>query len=228
MNYGGVSRGRGTGLEAARHPLFFYTTADRQYHPDDLKVLLAQIDQVDLVSGFRQWQPVPAGLRGIGHVWRAFLRVVMGVKEAKKPCWLGWREERKRLLARLLFGLRVQDVHCAFRLFRREVFDRFPIQSDGAFAEVEVLAKANFLAWMSEEPVRYSPVAGRLGSIFRNGIEGTFLASVLAPGVLSARAAQRDRATKPGYGPGTGAGRGTDPERDAAKPFMNSPSQRHP
>jgi glycosyltransferase involved in cell wall biosynthesis len=146
-----------TGIAAARHRLFFYTTADRQYHPDDLKLMLDQIDQVDMVSGYRSWQPVPAWLRGVGFMWRAFLRVVMGVTEEKKPCWLGWPEERKRWLARLLFGLRVQDVNCAYRLFRREVLERFPIQSDGAFAQTELLAKANFLAWMSEVAVRYTP-----------------------------------------------------------------------
>jgi glycosyltransferase involved in cell wall biosynthesis len=156
-----TQRGFGTslraGVESARQPLLFYTTADGQYHPDDLKKLFEQIDQVDRVSGFRCWQSVPAWLRGVGAAWRAFVRVVMGVKEERKSCWLGWPEERQRLLARLLFGLRVQDVNCAFRLFRREVFDRFPIQSDGAFAQVEVLAKANFLAWMGEVAVRYTP-----------------------------------------------------------------------
>jgi glycosyltransferase involved in cell wall biosynthesis len=145
------------GIDAARHPLFFYTTADRQYQPADVKLLLDQIDQVDLVSGHRSWQPVPAWLRVIGLVWRVFLRVVMGVADEKKTCWLGWQEERKRFLVRLLFGLRSLDVNCSFRLFRREVFERFPIQCDGAFAQVEVLAKANFLAWLSEVPVRYTP-----------------------------------------------------------------------
>jgi glycosyltransferase involved in cell wall biosynthesis len=145
------------GVEAARHPLLFYTTADGQYLPDDLKKLLEQIDQVDLVTGFRRWQPVPAWLRGLGATWRAFMRVVMGVKEEKRSCWLGWPQEWQRVLARVFFGLRVQDVNCAFRLFRREVLDRIPIQSNGAFAQVEVLAKANFLAWMAEVAVQYSP-----------------------------------------------------------------------
>jgi hypothetical protein len=51
-------------------------------------------------------------------------------------------------------------VQCEFRLFRRSVFRRIPIQSDGPFVFVEVLAKANFLtAIMSEVPVGYQSVA---------------------------------------------------------------------
>jgi glycosyltransferase involved in cell wall biosynthesis len=149
-----------TGVAAAVHPLLFYTTADRQYQPDDLKLLLDHVDTVDLVSGFRQWQSVPFWLRAVGAVWRLFLLVFMGVAGEKKACWLGWPGERQRLLTRFLFGFRGKDPNCAFRLFRREVFDRFPIQSDGAFAQAEIMAKANFLAWMAEVSVRYAPVTG--------------------------------------------------------------------
>jgi glycosyltransferase involved in cell wall biosynthesis len=159
-----VRRGLGaslrTGIAAARHPLLFYTTADRQYHPDDIQLLLDQIDHVDLVSGFRSWQPLPGSLAALGTVWRVFLRVVVGVKKERKACWLGWREERRQWLARLLFGLHLHDTNCAFRLLRREVLDRFPIQSDGALAQVEILAKANYFAWLSEVPVRYTPAQG--------------------------------------------------------------------
>src|SRR5271166_5825187 len=56
-----------SGLALATRPLLFYTTADRQYQPADLKRLLAEIDKVHLVSGFRLWQPVPRGLRWLGR-----------------------------------------------------------------------------------------------------------------------------------------------------------------
>src|SRR5271165_5372196 len=48
-----------TGLGAARHPLFFYSTCDRLYQPAELKKLLDRIDQADLVSGYRAGRPVP-------------------------------------------------------------------------------------------------------------------------------------------------------------------------
>jgi hypothetical protein len=149
-----------TGLEAAKHSLIFYSTADRQYQPDDLQLLLDQIDQVDLVTGFRQWQPVPAWLGVAGSIWRMFLLVVMGARGERKLTWLGRGEEWRQWLVRRLFGLPVHDSNCAFRLFRREIFDRFPVQSDGAFAQTEILAKANYFAWLCEVPVRYTPAQG--------------------------------------------------------------------
>src|SRR5262245_37602574 len=45
------------GIKAAQHPLLLYTAPD--YAPADLETLLKEIDQVDLVSGFRAVQPAP-------------------------------------------------------------------------------------------------------------------------------------------------------------------------
>jgi glycosyltransferase involved in cell wall biosynthesis len=147
------------GLQTATKPLFFYTTADRQYDVADFNKLLPEIDKVHLVSGFRQWQQVPRPLRWLGFVYRVFLRVLFSLTLERRSAWLGWNEWAYRLLARVVFALRLQDVNCLFRLFRREIFARIPIQSDGEFAHVEVLAKANFLgSYMNDEiPVAHRP-----------------------------------------------------------------------
>ena len=61
---------------------------------------------------------------------------------------------------RLVFGVHIVDVDSAFKLFRREVFDRIPIQSDGPFVHTEIIAKANFMTlWMDETPIAPSPGA---------------------------------------------------------------------
>jgi glycosyltransferase involved in cell wall biosynthesis len=147
-----------TGLAAAHHPLFFYTTCDPQYQPSDLPRLLARIDQVHLISGYRVIAPMPGWLRWLGRFYRAFLRILCGDTVEPLPGWLGWSGHFRRFLGRMLFGLRCQDVDCAFRLFRRSIFERIPIQSDGSFAQVEILAKANFLGCIScEEPVTHRP-----------------------------------------------------------------------
>jgi glycosyltransferase involved in cell wall biosynthesis len=159
-------RGQGaalrTALAAATRPLLFYTTADRQYQPADLKRLLAEIDKVHVITGFRRWQPVPRPLRWLGRAWRLLLRVVLGLGLEPLPGWLGWREHLYRALCRAVFALRVQDVNCAFRLHRRDIFARIPIQSDGDFVHTEVLAKANFLGcYMNDEvTLAYRPRAG--------------------------------------------------------------------
>jgi hypothetical protein len=62
--------------------------------------------------------------------------------------------------ALFLLGLSLKDVTCPVRLYRRPVFERLTIQSKGAFAEVEILAKANFMeALMSEVEIEYQPGA---------------------------------------------------------------------
>jgi glycosyltransferase involved in cell wall biosynthesis len=159
-------RGQGaalrTGLATATKPLLFYTTADRQYQAADLKKLLAEIDKVHLVSGFRLWQPVPRGLRWLGRAWRIFLRVFLGLSLEPLPGWLGWREYLYRTLCRVVFALRLQDINCVYRLCRREIFARIPIQSDGDFVHTEVLAKANFLGcYLNDEvTVTHQPRPG--------------------------------------------------------------------
>jgi glycosyltransferase involved in cell wall biosynthesis len=151
-----------TGLAAARFPLLFQTTCDHQYQPQDLKLLLDKIDQAHLVTGFRKSVPVPGVLRWLGLAFRGLARVVCGVHLEPLPGWLGWASHRRRWLARILFGVRNLDVDCEFRLFRRSIFERILIQSNGPFAQVEVVAKANFLGCLiAEEPVPHRPVLGR-------------------------------------------------------------------
>jgi glycosyltransferase involved in cell wall biosynthesis len=150
-----------SGLAKAHHPLVTCTTCDKQYVPAEIQRLLDLIDKVDLVTGYRQWLPVPPVLRGISWIYRLLVRVVFGIPQEPLPCWLGDRGQMKRWLARWFFGVRVHDVECAFRLFRRSVFEHLPIQSNGPFAQVEILAKANFMGcWMAEAPVSYNPPAG--------------------------------------------------------------------
>lgn len=119
-----------TGLAAARHPLVAYVPCNSRYQPTDLKSLFKWIDKVDVVIGYRTAQ--------------------------SRPVRKSWRERSAARLTRLFFGLRLRDPNCRFMLARREIFARIPIQSDGSFAHIEILAKANFLGcWMAEAPVTY-------------------------------------------------------------------------
>jgi glycosyltransferase involved in cell wall biosynthesis len=150
-----------TGIAAAQHPLLAYATCDRQYRPADLKLFLEQIDKVDLVAGCRRWSPVPWSWRLLGKFWRTLARVFLGVSLEPLPSWLGDRGQAKRWLARWFFGVRIHDVECGFRMARRSIFARMPIQSNGPFAQVEILAKANFMGClMTEVPVAYQPPTG--------------------------------------------------------------------
>ncbi len=150
-----------TGLAQVQYPLVFYTACDYPYPPADLTKLLEVIDSVDLASGCRT-DPVPRWMRWAGAVYRLLVRVVFGIHLDARPGWRGWDAWRRGVRLRLLFGLRLWDVPSAFKLFRRSVLERIPIQSDGQFVHAEILAKANFLGClMAEVPI------GRLPGHFR-------------------------------------------------------------
>jgi glycosyltransferase involved in cell wall biosynthesis len=188
----GQHRGEGaalrSGLEAATKPLVFYTLCHPDYRPEQLARLLdrtidleeggqsKEIDRVHLMSGFRAGVKMPIGLRVAGWLWRALSFVLFSYAPRPSPGWLGMRRQFGGLLARILFGLRHHDVSCPFRLMRREILARIPLQSKGPFAHVELVAKANFLGvggLMSEheEPleVKPPPYRGDARSFFSDG-----------------------------------------------------------
>ncbi len=147
-----------TGLAAARHPLLFYTTCDRQYLPVDLHPLLAEIDKLHMVAGYRRWQQAPRWLQRLGKIWRAIAKVTVNLPMEPLPGWLGWKDHCHALFMRIVFGIRLHDADCRFRLFRRALFERIPVQSQGEFVHDEILAKANFLgAMMTDVAIQYHP-----------------------------------------------------------------------
>ncbi len=166
-----TSQGEGaalrTGLASARHPLLFYTLCDPHYQPSDLGRLLRkrpepdkpdlELDHVHVLSAARGGERMPWPGRLMGLLWRFFCRVLFGHSPARSPGWLGWKRELGRLAVRVLFGVRYRDVACPFRLQRRDIFARIPIQSNGSFVHVEILAKANFLGLVMGEEVPLEP-----------------------------------------------------------------------
>ena len=155
------------GLAASQYPLIFYTGCDHAYNPADLKTLLHRIAEsdselgrkIDVVNGYRSGTPVTGWRKWWGKAWRFFLRIALGVPVPPLPSWLGTKAHRYRLLIRALFGVRVGDIDSKFKLIRRRLFDRIPIQSDGDFVHAEILAKANFLGCLMDE----LPIAQRPG-----------------------------------------------------------------
>jgi glycosyltransferase involved in cell wall biosynthesis len=173
------------GLQAATKPLVFYAPCDPAYRPEMLAALFArtiqpedspqapEIDHVHLMTGIRAGDRPSALMHVVGWLGRAACVVLFAYTPRPLAGRLGWRRQLGWLLCRMLFGLRHRDVACPFRLMRREILPRIPIQSDGPFAHVELLAKANFLgALMGEEvPLDVRPPAyrGDAGAFLRDG-----------------------------------------------------------
>lgn len=111
--YGGAVR---SGLLAGTKEFIFFTDGDRQFNLADLGRLVGAIDGVDAVMGYRLKRQDPARARFVAFVYNNVIRV-------------------------LFFG-GFRDVDCAFKLFRREIFQRVPldrVRSNGAFFSAEML-----------------------------------------------------------------------------------------
>jgi glycosyltransferase involved in cell wall biosynthesis len=153
-----VAHGFGACLRAAlaraKYPLFFYTALDYPYAPHELRKLLDRIDDVDLVSGYRSAQPLPTWARVTETIVNLTARILIGLQRDKLAGWLGAKAHWYSWFVSIIFGVHIIDVDSAFKLFRREIFARIPIQSNGVLVHTEIIAKANFITcWMEEIPI---------------------------------------------------------------------------
>jgi len=122
-----------SGFDAARKDVVFLTDGDKQFDVTELgDFLLAMDAQTDLVIGWRRKRADPL---------------------MRKLNALGWK-----LLVNLLFGYTARDVDCAFKLFRRHVWQSMTVQSHGAAFSAEFLIKARRLGFnVKELPVSHFP-----------------------------------------------------------------------
>jgi glycosyltransferase involved in cell wall biosynthesis len=118
-----------SGILAAQFALIFFTDSDGQFDLLELESLIRWSKDHDMVIGYRGKRQDPPH-----RLLNAF----------------GWN-----LLVRMVLGVKVRDIDCAFKLFRREVFDRIQIRSVGAMVNTEILAQATSLG-MSMRQIRVS------------------------------------------------------------------------
>jgi glycosyltransferase involved in cell wall biosynthesis len=115
LGYGAALR---SGFRAARYELVAFTDGDRQFRVADLGPLLdrhRQADLPDVVAGYR-------------------------IRRADPPIRTLYAR-LYRLANRIFFGLRVRDIDCACKLFRREALEGIRVESGGAFFSAELLIK---------------------------------------------------------------------------------------
>ncbi len=113
LGYGAALR---SGFRAATHDLVAFTDGDRQFRVADLVRLTAALGpDVDVVAGYRIRRADPL-------VRTIYARLY-------------------RLANLVFFGLRVRDVDCACKLFRRAALEGLRVESGGAFFSAELLIK---------------------------------------------------------------------------------------
>ena len=111
--YGGALRG---GFAAATKELIFYTDGDAQYDPAELTLLWRQVaPDVDWVNGYKISRSDPMHRIVIGRVYH--------------------------LLVKTLFGFKVRDVDCDFRLIRRRVFEVVRLDKNSGVICLEMMKK---------------------------------------------------------------------------------------
>jgi glycosyltransferase involved in cell wall biosynthesis len=131
-NYG-YGAALASGFDAAQKDLIFLTDGDKQFDVTELSRFIPEMDaQTDLVIGWRRNRADP------------FLRKLNAQ---------GWK-----MLVNLLFGYTARDVDCAFKLFRRGVWESMTVHARGATFSAEFLIKARRLGFnVKELPVSHLP-----------------------------------------------------------------------
>jgi glycosyltransferase involved in cell wall biosynthesis len=111
--YGAALR---TGFASASKEWIFYTDGDAQYNPLELPLLVEALrDDVDVANGWKISRNDP------------FIRVLLG--------------NIYNLGVKLLFGIRIKDVDCDFRLMRRSIFSAIELESNTGSICVEMVKK---------------------------------------------------------------------------------------
>jgi len=123
QGYGAALR---SGFAAATKDLVFYTDGDGQYDPAELMSLYRALQpETGLVNGFKLERNDPRHRIWIGTIYNWF--------------------------ARLLFGVRLRDIDCDFRLIRRRVLDGLNLCSTSGTICVELVRKIEMSGCAVEE-----------------------------------------------------------------------------
>jgi glycosyltransferase involved in cell wall biosynthesis len=137
-----------SGFRAATRELVFYTDGDGQFDLAELPPLLPLMQEYDIVSCYRMDRR------------DNFVRRMNG--------WLWTRT------VGLVFSLNVRDIDCAFKLYKRAIFDHIKMESTGALIATEILARAAHKGYrITQRGVHHyprtagKPTGGNLKVIFR-------------------------------------------------------------
>ena len=144
LGYGSALR---SGFDMAQGDLIFFTDSDCQFDINDLVKFTKEIKNYDFIIGYRKNR-----------------------KDSKIRIFNGFL---LRLAAGFLFGIKVKDVDCAFKLFKKEIIKSLTLCERGALINLEILALAQKKHYkFLELPVSHfyrtegNPTGGNLKVIF--------------------------------------------------------------
>ncbi|MBN1263514.1 MAG: glycosyltransferase family 2 protein [Candidatus Pacebacteria bacterium] len=143
-----------SGFYSARYQWIAFTDSDGQFDFDQIRRFLPLAEKADAIFGFRE-------KRG-DSFYRNLLQKVLS------------------LVNRLLFGLKVRDVDCGFKMIKKEVIEKIPhLITESAITETELVVRIKRAGFkIAEVGVSHLPrkkgkqTGGNFKIIFKAGIEG--------------------------------------------------------
>lgn len=122
MGYGATLK---EGFLAASLDYVFYTDGDNQFDLDELKKFVALLPYSDIVVGYRKKKQYSTYRKLTSFVYN--------------------------LVLRLYFDIDFVDIDCAFKLFKRDLFDKITIKTNDAFIDAEIMIQAKLLGYKTTE-----------------------------------------------------------------------------
>lgn len=137
-----------TGFKAAKKDWIFFTDSDMQFDISEITKLMKKAPEAEIIVGYRKNRQDP------------FFRIL--------------NANLYKLSLRLLFGLNIKDIDCAFKIFSKEIIIRNPLYANGALINAELLIKAKRANYriiqvgVTHYPrVKGSPTGAKLSVILR-------------------------------------------------------------
>lgn len=114
-----------SGFGAATKQWVFYTDGDEQFDLREIARLLPFRAGDTVVTGYRKARRDPL------------------IRKINARCW--------GVMVNIIFGLRVRDMNCAFKLFPAKLFEQMELRSTGALIDTEIMAKAARLGYQIKQ-----------------------------------------------------------------------------
>lgn len=143
------------GFKKAKYDFIFYTDSDGQYDVSELKQLVKTMDsQTEMVTGFKLNRADPLIRQLIGSLYNRLIKMV--------------------------FKLKISDVDCDFRLFKRKILKNLKLTAKSGSFDAEFMKKIQDRGVIIKEiPVRHYPRKFgksqffKLGNLIKSFIELT-------------------------------------------------------
>ena len=135
LGYGAALR---SGLAACKYDLIFQCDGDSQFDIREIHRLLPYINDFDFVVGYRIKRMDPAFRKLEALFYRTLLRV--------------------------MFGLKLRDTNCAFKLFKKKITDQLKLETSGAIINGEIFIKARKLGYTRIKEIGVNHYPRKVGS----------------------------------------------------------------